>query len=188
MKGLNSGNIKGFTLIEVILSLAFAGIIFSIITAILKLNIVNFYDNDSDIEIQQQAQFIIGFIEDKVMESCGIHYIQDMNGHLKNNSTDLIELKKVIFKNSQSDDHKGYIFQLSKDLKSNTYNLKYGAGLSGTATVEVGNYIKKIEAKPYPNDEIFTEAKGIDLKLHFFHNERSKVFRILLYFRNFDRR
>ncbi|SCG83298.1 hypothetical protein DW1_1728 [Proteiniborus sp. DW1] len=179
---------RGFTLIELIISLALTGIILSIILSILISNISMFHINDKDIELQQQSQFIIGFLEDKIIESIGITYLQDDNGITKHETNEKVNLKKVIFKNIPEADDEGYIFQLSKDPSHNYYNLKYGEGLSGVSTVEVGNYIEKIEVEPIHVDNIYTEAKGLALEILFNINGKKKAFRTQLFFRNYHRR
>lgn len=179
---------EGFTLIELIISLALTGIIVSIILSILISNITIFHNNDRDIEIQQQGQFIIGFLEDKIIESSGITYLQDSSGGTKHETKDRVTLNKIVFRNVPEAIEEGYIFQLSKDLKYNYYNLKYGIGLSGTPTVEVGNYIEKIELEPIPLDSIYTEAKGVALEIHFNCNGKRKAFETKFFFRNYHRR
>ncbi len=179
---------RGFTLIEIIISLALTGIIISIILSLLTSNIAMFHSNDKDIEIQQQGQFIISFLEEKIMESCGIVYLQDMNGNIKHDTSEKVNIKKIIFKNIPEAADKGYIFQLNKDTDGNTYNLKYGIGLSGTATVEAGNYIEKIEVEPIPSDINYTEARGLFISLSFNLNGQKKSFKTQLFFRNCLRR
>ncbi len=179
---------KGFTLIEIIIALALTGIIISIILSLLASSIAIFHSNDKDIEIQQQGQFIIGFLEEKIMESCGIIYLQDTNGNTKHDTSEKVNIKKIIFKNYPEATDKGYIFQLNKDTDSSTYNLKYGIGLSGTATVEAGNYIEKIEVVPIPSDKNYTEARGLSISLSFNLNGQKKSFKTQLFFRNYQRR
>lgn len=179
---------NGFTLIELLIVLALAGVIVSIIISILFTNINIFHKTDRDIELQQQGQFIIGFLEKKIIESCGTIYLEDMNGHVKHETYDKANIKKIIFKNIPEAENEGYIFQLSKDSKYNTFNLKYGKGLSGTPTVEVGNYIEKIEVEPIPSNKIYTEAKGLNLELSFDIDGQKKVFKTQLFFRNAFRR
>lgn len=179
---------KGFTLIELIISLALTGIIVSIILSILISNITMFQNNDKDIEMQQQGQFIIGFLDEKVIESCGIVFIQDMDGSTKHETNEKVILKKIILKNIPEVTDKGYIFQLSKAPSYYTYNLKYGIGLSGSASVEVGNYIERIEVEPVPSDKIYTEAKGLSFTIFFDFDGHKKAFKTQLFFRNYHRR
>ncbi len=175
---------NGFTLIELIITLALAGIIITIIYSFFFSSITMFHRNDKDIELQQQGQFIIGFLEEKIIESCGITYLQDMNGHVKNETNEVINLKKIIFKNIPGASDKGFVFQLSKEPNFNTYSLKYGVGLSGTPTIEAGNYIEKIQVRPIPSDKIYIEAKGLDLKIFFYFDGQKKSFETQFFFRN----
>lgn len=180
-------NDKGFTLIEVIISLGLTGIIMAIVISLLTSNVLMFENNDKDIELQQQGQFILGFLEDKIMQSTKIIYLQDRNGLIKHNSNDKVDLSKIILE-SKIEPEKGYIFQLNKDLVHNYYNLKYGKGLNGTATIEVGNYIEKIEVEPIPLESKYIEAKGLSLSILMNFNGRKKIYTTQLIFRNYDGR
>ncbi|SDY47970.1 prepilin-type N-terminal cleavage/methylation domain-containing protein [Proteiniborus ethanoligenes] len=179
---------NGFTLIEILITLSLAGIVISIVLSLLITNIRMFHKTDKDIELQQQGQFIIGFLEEKILESDKIVYLENMDNELKHDTNEKLNVKKIIFKNSPSAKDQGYIFYLSKDLNANTYNLKYGKGLSGAATVEVGNYIEKIQIEPIPLNSKYTEAKGITIILYFNIDEQKKSFTTQLCFRNSQRR
>lgn len=159
----------------------------SIVIFFLTSNILMFKNNDRDIELQQQGQFILGFLEDKIIQSTKIIYLQDRNGLIKHNTNDKVNLNKIILE-SKIETEKGYIFQLSKDLGYNYYNLKYGKGLNGTATIEVGNYIEKIEVEPIPLESKYLEAKGLSLSILLNFGGKQKTYTTQLIFRNYDRR
>jgi len=178
---------KGFTTIEILLSLALAGVILSLIFSILITNINMFHDTDNDIELQQQGQFIIDFTEDKMIEASQIIYLEDMKKVAKHNTNEKVVLRKIIVKNQSNRTDKGYIFQLSKDTDSNTYNLKYGIGLYGSATIEVGNYIEKIEVEPIPSYKTYSEADGVTIKLYLDVNGNKKFLKNQICFRNSHR-
>ncbi|MFA5524047.1 MAG: prepilin-type N-terminal cleavage/methylation domain-containing protein [Tissierellales bacterium] len=179
---------KGFTLVELIISLALTGLVITIILSIFISDMTMFHINDKDIELQHQGQFILGFLEDKIIESTGITYLNDSNGSNKHETNEKVNLKKIIFKNIPGAEANGYIFQLSKDPKHNYLNLKYGKGLSGSPTVEVGNYIEKIEVEPIPQNSVYTEAKGLALEILFDFDGSKKTFRSHFLFRNYNRR
>lgn len=179
---------KGFTIIELLIALSLASVVVSIVFSILIANINMFHRTDNDIELQQQGQFIIGFLEEKIMESEKIIYLEDMSNIVKHNTNEKINMKKIIFKNSPNSEKAGYIFYLSKDPAYNSYNLKYGIGLSGAATVEVGNYIESIQIMPIPSHSNYSEAKGITIILYLNVDGQKKSFTTQLCFRNSQRR
>ncbi|MGF7056992.1 PilW family protein [Brassicibacter mesophilus] len=179
---------KGFTIIELLISIALTGVVVSLIFSILIINSNMFYEADNDIELQQQGQFIIGFIEDKMIEASQVIYLEDMRRVAKQNTNEKVMLRKIIVKNHPNKTDKGYIFQLSKDTGTNTYNLKYGIGLYGSATVEAGNYIEKIEVEPIPFNKTYVEADGVTIILYLDVNGQKKTLKSKICFRNSHRR
>lgn len=166
----------GFTLIELMISIALFGILISLIFSVFSVNMNTVDKINKKVEIQQQAQFIFNFIEEKIIESKGIIHIEDINGSMKHDTNELVRIKKIIFQNNETRKEKGYIFNLIKDYEAGSYNLKYGIWLSGTGTVEVGNYIENIEVEPMPSDKIYTEANGIVIRINFiFGGEKDSV-------------
>lgn len=166
----------GFTLIELMISIALFGILISLIFSVFSVNMNTIDKINKKVEIQQQAQFIFNFIEEKIIESEGIIHIEDINGSMKHDTNELVRIKKIIFQNNETRKEKGYIFNLIKDYEAGSYNLKYGIWLSGTGTVEVGNYIENIEVEPMPSDKIYTEANGIVIRINFiFGGEKDSV-------------
>ncbi len=181
MNGLQN---NGFTLIEIITSLALFGVIITLILSTMNSSINIMSRVEKGVEIQQQAQFIFNFLEEKVMESTGLIYLEDRQGKSKMNSNEKIFIKKMIFKNKVDRLDKGYIFQLIKDPEYDFYNLKYGIGLSGSATVEVGNYIENIEVEPIPFDKKYNEADGILIRINFVFDKYSTKVENIFHYRN----
>lgn len=177
----------GFTLIELMISIALFSIMITLIFSIFNTNMKIFNKINNKVEIQQQAIFIFNFMEEKIMESKGITIVEDINGRTKHTTNEIVNIKKIIFKNNETRDEKGYIFNLIRDYVVGSYNLKYGTGLSGIGTVEVGNYIENIETEPIPSDKIYTEADGIIIRINFiFEGEKAGV-ENRFFFRSSDR-
>lgn len=181
---------KGFTIMELLISLPLFGMIIILIFSVTSSNMRTINNLDKDVELQQQAQFIFGFMEEKIIESTGVIYLEDMKGFQKHNTKDKVYLKKIIFKNlpvGRDYPHrkdKGYIFLLSKDPECNYFNLKYGVGVMGGASDEVGNYIESMEAEPIPADKNFNEADGIFLRIYFLLDGYASSFESSFYYRN----
>ncbi len=166
----------GFTLIEMMISIALFGLFITMMFQIFNTNMSIFSKIDKKVEIQQQAQFVLNFIEGKAIETTGVVYLEDIYGNEKHETNDTTSIKKIVFKNNETRKEKGYIFNLVEDWEGNFYNLKYGIGLSGSATVEVGNYIESIEVEPIPSNKKYIEANGISIKINFvFDGERDSV-------------
>ena len=177
----------GFTLVELMISIALFSILITSVFSIFNNNMNIFNKINKKVEIQQQAIFIFNFMEEKIMESKGIIIVEDINGRNKHTTNEIVNIKKIVFKNNKTRKEKGYIFNLTKNNEVGSYNLKYGIGLSGIGTVEVGNYIENIETEPIPSDKIYTEADGIIIRINFiFEGEKAGV-ENRFFFRSSDR-
>ena len=165
-------NNKGFTLIELILSISLSMLIGACIFNVLIFNKNIFNMTSSAIEIQQQSQFLKEFIEDKLYISSGIDSIVDINGKtIKYEDFKEGSINEVIFTISninQSiywDKMKGKVFY-RKNMSYNGY--------------EIGDYVEGIRIKKVNNGRgihvyIRTKRKGKDLQSDF-----------LVYFRNYN--
>lgn len=158
---------KGYTIIELILAVFLFGIFLTMVFTSSVFSMKTLSAIDKDVELQQQAQFIFNFMEDRIIESMGVYYLQDNKGYTRHDTNARASLGKIIFKNLPGRPDKGYIFSLSKDPEAAYYNLKYGIGLYGGASDEVGNYISSMEVEPIPSGKIYTEADGIVLRINF---------------------
>lgn len=175
---------KGFTVIEIIIAIFLFSLLLSVILSAAAFCMKTLNTIDDDVELQQQAQFIFNFIEDKIIESAGVVYLQDNKGFEKHNTSDKVCLGKIIFKNSPGRKDKGYIFRLTRDPEYAYFNLKYGIGLFGGASDEVGNYIASMEVEPIPADKIYTESEGILFRINFILDGHSLVCENSYHYRN----
>lgn len=175
---------RGFTIIEVLIAIILFGILFSMVFSVANFSMRTFSLIDKDIELQQQAQFIFNFMENKIIGSAGVIYLDDMQGYKKHNTNDSVVMKTIIFKNPPDHEYKGYIFSLDTGAQYDHYNLKYGEGDSGIGTVEVGNYIKSMEVRPIPEDKNYSEAYGIFLRINFLLDGHAFSCENSFYYRN----
>lgn len=156
-------NNKGYTAIELLIALALFGSIAGLATAS-YVNTMNICGTlDKKVELQQQGLFILSFLEEKIIESEGIHAIREKVKD-KLYTTKPARIHRIVFKNSTSD--KGYVFSLTVPSKPNIYNIAYRKGLTGTGTIEIGNYIEYIEVEPLPEGAMFVDAKGIIVRIN----------------------
>lgn len=164
-------NSKGYTVIELMVTIAILGVLFTtIITSFsTKMNICGSVDRE--VELQQQGLFMLYFIEEKIIESKGIAYVEDVSGKLMHHTNEKVKIKKIKFENNENSVIKGYVFNLTKRAGTNYYNLLYGKDSSNTGTVEVGNFIENIELEPIPSDFSYNDSKGIVLRINLIYKE-----------------
>lgn len=179
---------NGFTTIELLVTMPIFSILVLLIFTSTTSNMNIIKNIEAEVELQQQAQFILDFMEEKIIQSTGVIYLQDSSGFQKHNTNEEVSLLKIIFKNSPDHTDKGYIFALVKDPNNDYYNLKYGVGTIGGASDEVGNFIQSIEIKPIPLYKNYTEAEGINICINFFLDGCNLTFENSYFFRNFSRR
>lgn len=179
---------KGFTTIELLVTIPIFGILILLVFTSTASNMNTIKNIEAEVELQQQAQFIFDFMEEKIIQSTGVIYLQDSKGLQKHNSNEKVSILKIIFKNSPDHKDKGYIFALTKDPQNDCYNLKYGIGTMGGASDEVGNFIQNIEVEPIPLHKNYNEADGIYICINFVLDECTLTFENSYFFRNSNRR
>ena len=181
LKKISIRNNKGYTAIEILIALSLFGSIVGLATAS-YVNTMNICGTlDKKVELQQQGLFILSFLEEKIIESEGIHAIREkVNDKLY--TTEPAKVHRIVFKNNTID--KGYVFSLTGPSKPGIYNLSYRKGLIGTGTVEVGNYIEYIEVEPLPVGSMFVDAKGIVVRINLVLDDCSICIEDAFCFRN----
>ncbi len=151
-------NKNGFTLIELIVSLSLISII-ALILITLFIQYTDWWEQISnETELQFQSQYTLNFIYEKIAESSGIELVMN-NTVKKNNCTGEHRITKLSFKINESSD-KCYVFEIRRN------KIFYGIGSAYiTPTVELGVYIERFMASPYPEENSFADASGIRVKL-----------------------
>ncbi|SHI92447.1 PilW family protein [Lutispora thermophila] len=188
MIGNWKGSKKGFTIIELLITMPIFGIIILLVFTATISNMNTIKHIEAEVELQQQAQLIFSFMEEKIIQSSGVIFLQDSKGFQKHNTNEKLSILKIIFKNPPNHKDKGYIFALSKDSENDYYNLKYGIGTWGGASNELGNYIRKIEVEPIPKNKKYNEADGINIKIYFSLEGYTLAYENSYFFRNSSRR
>ncbi len=182
-------NNKGFTLVELLVVLALSGLIITSVFSFFITNIKSFNRADDQIELQQQGQLIMGFIEPIIMESEGIHSVRDLAGVDIKDSINKVSINKIAFDYSPKGEADVYVFKLTGDGKG-TNNLNYGVFDSSlyenqNPSVQVANYIDKIEAEPVPYGEKFSKANGVVVSLYLKKDGQTVQFVNQFSFRNY---
>lgn len=174
---------RGFTLLETLITMAILSSIVSLSTSLFIGKIKVCRSLDRKVELQQQGLFILAFIENKIIEAEGIHYLEDTAKKDMMHTSSPVKINKIVFKNPTGHAYAGYVFNLSK-MTEYGFKLLYKTGLSGTGTVEIGDYIKTIEVESIPADAIYAEANGIVIRINFLLDDDEAVVENAYCFRN----
>jgi prepilin-type N-terminal cleavage/methylation domain-containing protein len=73
-------NKKGFTLVELLVTLGLVGIIISVVMSFFIANIKNYKSINNDAELQYQSQYILNFMTNKILQAKNIDSVLDFNG------------------------------------------------------------------------------------------------------------
>lgn len=152
-------NKKGFTMVEIVVSIG----IMSIITLIAMMFFVSNYKSyrhiKNDSELQFQTQYILNFISNKVMESRKIEVVRIGGATSVINSMREFSISKIcLLYNEQNDNC--YIFELRNN------KIYYGNAKSDDlATVELGTFVSELKAAPYPEGQTFAHASALKITL-----------------------
>ncbi|OPJ55620.1 PilW family protein [Alkalithermobacter paradoxus] len=161
---------KGFLMIELIISLSLIGVIMLLVFNITIFNIKAFTKTEASVEIQQQAQFLKEFIEDKVYRSTRIDSIINLSGNRVNVNT---------FKSGEIREIRLYLVDgvvgiyIDKNSKKMFYrtDIRYNG-------YEIGNYINKMEIEKLQN------GRGIKFNLEIQKKKETFDLEFIAYFRN----
>ncbi|KPU28072.1 hypothetical protein TR13x_01660 [Caloranaerobacter sp. TR13] len=168
-------NRNGFTVLELLISLAFAGLLIVMLSTLFLTNINSYNKEDIVLELQYQGQIVLNYFSDRVMEAKGIIEIIDTNNMNSLNNDFEINIKKVIFRTNDN----GIIFEVKSNNK-----VFYGEGLSGSATTEIADYIKSISLEPLPLGKTFLDADGIEITVNLSKDNFDESYSTVVFFRN----
>jgi|GEM_PF-2468057 len=159
---------KGFTLIEMLITLALIGIVMGAISSFFLTNYKTLNNVSKELDFQREGEKAISFIIDKAMESKGIGEVQPNNNA---NSSDEKDVTKVVFKiplsTGEVNEH-GHVFSLVQVNGEN--QLRYGNGTLDTVTntynvttdTVIARGIKSIELKS-SQGEALKEARSVEV-------------------------
>ncbi len=167
----NKKYIRGYTVVELLIAITLMGSMLTLIISsfISKINICGTLDRS--IELQQQGFYMLSFIENKILESEGIYVLEDEKKKDKLYTNESTKIYRIAIKNNFNDLNPndtrqiGYVFNLSKKTEYG-YKLLYKNGISGTGSVEIGDYIESIEVEPVPSETNFIDANGIVIRIN----------------------
>ncbi|KGG81442.1 hypothetical protein Y919_00325 [Caloranaerobacter azorensis H53214] len=172
MKLINRG---GFTVLELLISLAFASLLILMISTLFFMNANSYNKEDIVLELQYHGQVVLNYFSDRVMEAKGVVEIIDVNNIDSLDEDSEIRLKKVIFRTND----KGVIFEVKPNNK-----LFYGEGIAGSAKTEIADYVESIILKPLPNGKKFLDADGIEITVNLSKKNVTESYSTKVFFRN----
>lgn len=159
---------KGFTLVEMVITLALLGIVITAISSFFLSNYRTLNNVSKELDFQREGEKAINLIIEKAMESKGIGEIQPNNN---TNSSDQKDVTKVVFKIPTAigeTTEQGHVFTLVE--VNGEKQLRYGKGTLDTATntynvstdTVIARGIKSIELKS-GQGEAFKESKSVEV-------------------------
>lgn len=145
---------KGYTLVELLVTLVIVAFIAVIIMTFFVMNLKSVTKIKNNTELQFQAQYILNFISEKVMESKNVEVaISGTNSVLKSNEE--YNITNLALRYGENSDY-CYLFRVADN------KIFYGKGNSSVlAPSELGTYVKELKLKPYPHGKTFSEANGL---------------------------
>ncbi|KOA21413.1 hypothetical protein CLHOM_00840 [Clostridium homopropionicum DSM 5847] len=180
---------KGFTLMELLITLALMGIVAAAISTFFFSNYNTLFKVSKELDLQREGERAIDFISKKAMESKGIGEIQPGINTLDQNS--ITDVTKFVFKipNQDVDDTtiKGNIFWL--ETVEGKVQLNYSEGnfdsvnnsyiATGKTVISTG--IKSIELK---SSNFFKDASNVEVTIQLEEGQEEKTINSIIYFRN----
>jgi prepilin-type N-terminal cleavage/methylation domain-containing protein len=135
-----SKNKSGFTLIELLVALGLSTIVTSLVVTFFVVNVKTYKELSDESELQFQAQYILNFMSDKIMESENISLMKNSFNTYSlaavRPAESLLLTDKISFRYGE-ETSENYVFQIVNS------NIRYGCGDKDiNPTVELGNYVK----------------------------------------------
>ncbi len=145
---------NGYTLVELIITLGIVAFISVFIITFLSVNTKSVSKIKNNSELQFQAQYILNFIANKVMESKNVEAAVSGTESVMKSKYEY-NITNLALRYSENDD-RFYLFRIA-DRK-----IYYGNSKSSVlASSELGTYVKELKIKPYPEGSSFTDAKAL---------------------------
>ncbi|MGB4438582.1 MAG: prepilin-type N-terminal cleavage/methylation domain-containing protein [Sedimentibacter sp.] len=175
-------NYKGFTMIELLIALGLSAIIVSLVMGLCIGNFRYYKSLSNESELQFQAQYILNFMTDKIMDSENIVWVRkdDLNyyslSYLRSAGAEVIS-NKISFKYGDSSSE-NYVFHIVNN------NIRYGRGEKDIKpTVELGSYVKFMYISLL-NEGNFNNAKIFKIRLVFEKDNQTYEAEQVAYMRN----
>ncbi|MFO7888638.1 MAG: prepilin-type N-terminal cleavage/methylation domain-containing protein [Eubacteriales bacterium] len=164
---------RGFTILEIIITLAIFSIVITMVGRFLITNLNNYNRINNSTEIIDQAQFITSFLDLELSQSAGIKKVKSTEG------LSLID--------SSLGSYIKYIELYTRDtsqIGNPSFQLKNGNDIFYKSHSELGTYVDKIYMAPIPHNISFKECRGVEYKIYFKKDNTTYNIEKSIYFRN----
>lgn len=172
---------KGFTLIEVLITLALFMVMLSLVMPIFISNFKTLNKSDTKMSISEEAQKTIDAITEKAQSA---EYITDVKDSIGNDVTSIsnpTDISSFQIKSYYKDAYTTYNFSLSNGILS----CEKVASETGTS-IEVSKYVSSISISPVPYGTVFDNCKGLYITVNTSSGGFYETLQSTVYFRNHD--
>ncbi len=161
---------KGFTLVELLVTLGLAGIIISTVMSFFIANIKNYQTINTTAELQYQSQYIVNYITNKFLEANNIISVNDNvdESGKKDISTVTFKIGSEVLKFKVDADKK--IIYVDKDSNN----------------IELGSNVLNLSMSPIPDGK-FTDANGLEIELILKDGKQQYIANQTVFMRNHQR-
>ena len=178
---------RGVTLIELVMVLAIASVIFAAIGSFLITNVQYFNKASDQAEIQRQTQRLIKDFTDLVIESSKITAIanrSDINVNL--GSQGMNDISTVVFGLPDGAAYPSLVFEhtLSAEGEEKENQVAWEQAASTNDQSNAASYIKQFKLQPLPVGTSYANCKGVKVYIKAEKNRAALVIENHVYFRN----
>jgi len=175
---------RGFTLIELIISIAITGMVITAVSSFMIYNIKSFHRSEDQFDVQYHAQSAMNQFVDKVIGTSGILDIEfsDEDAIIgKDGEYSISWVKLDNSKNAPPPSDEAVIFFRHDKTKPAMF---YGYKSLSLANTQFAYYITDFRLKPLPDGTNFEDCRGIHISISAKKGQASITVENEIYFRN----
>lgn len=178
---INLKNNKGFTLVELLVTLAISSVILGLVVSFFIMNIKNFDRSEHQLDLQYESQFAMNYITDLIMEGERISYIENINNSIKTLSNGVVKVREIRIITKKIDESslnvttREEIFTVDEDSRKIYHGDK-----------EIGDYVDEVIVETVPSNMSYSEARGIIITISLSKANLKKSITSQVFFRNFE--
>lgn len=169
---------RGVTLFEVLIALGISIMVINLCWMFLFRSQKMYRKIAADTELQFQAQYILEYMNDKIINASNISLIKKNTINLINSNKEET-FTEIAFKCGE--DNIYYIFSFNENTKKIFYTKS--KTIKG-ATSELGNCVKSMTITPLPSNSTFNSCKGVLIKIFLEKEEMEYSAEQLIFMRN----
>lgn len=165
---------KGFTLIEVIITMAILFIFLGILSPLLNYNLKSLYTTENKNDLQREAYAAMENFTKRAMEANNIIVLKDTSGTTVSapyTTGSSISINEIEFSTDNVDENTGgtisYNFKLQDEILSCTENVTIGATITSNIPNKIAYDVKSITVEPITNAEHLKDLNGLKITFEF---------------------